>query len=67
MILENGRNVFFTAEQRTKFFVPAAGEASNVGRNFFNGPSFFNLDMTVGKKFRFSDRRTSRFVSKPRT
>ena len=53
--LENGRNVFFTAEQRAKFFVPAAGEASNVGRNFFNGPSFFNLDMTVGKKFRFSE------------
>ena len=53
--LENGRNVFFTAEQRAKFFVPAAGEPSNVGRNFFTGPSFFNLDMTVGKKFRFSE------------
>lgn len=55
LVLENGRNVFFTAEQRAKFFVPAAGEASNVGRNFFTGPSFFNLDMTVGKKFRFSE------------
>jgi hypothetical protein len=55
VVLENGRNVFFTAEQRAKFFVPAAGEFSNVGRNFFNGPSFFNLDMTVGKKFRFSE------------
>jgi hypothetical protein len=55
VVLENGRNVFFTPEQRAKFFVPAAGEFSNVGRNFFNGPSFFNLDMTVGKKFRFSE------------
>lgn len=55
VVLENGRNVFFTAEQRAKFFVPAPGEASNIGRNFFNGPSFFNLDMTVGKKFRFSE------------
>ena len=55
VVLENGRNVFFTADQRAKFFVPAAGEASNIGRNFFNGPSFFNLDMTVGKKFRFSE------------
>src|SRR5215203_5229189 len=34
MTLEGGRNVFFTAEQRAKFFVPAAGQASNVGRNF---------------------------------
>jgi hypothetical protein len=55
VVLENGQNVFFTAEQRAKFFVPAAGEASNVGRNFFNGPAFFNLDMTVGKRFRFSE------------
>jgi hypothetical protein len=53
--LVNGRNVFFTAEQRDKFFVPAAGETSNVGRNFFRGPTFFNLDMTVGKRFRFSE------------
>ena len=54
---ENGQNVFFTAEQRAKFFVPAAGEASNVGRNFFNGPAFFNVDLTVGKRFRFNETR----------
>ncbi|HZN07402.1 MAG TPA: carboxypeptidase regulatory-like domain-containing protein [Pyrinomonadaceae bacterium] len=55
VVLENGRNVFFTAEQRAKFFVPAAGEVSNVGRNFFTGPTFFNLDMTFGKRFRFTE------------
>ena len=55
MTTENGQNVFFTAEQRAKFFVPAAGEASNVGRNAFDGPSFFNLDLTLGKRFRFSE------------
>ncbi|HEX3183633.1 MAG TPA: carboxypeptidase regulatory-like domain-containing protein [Pyrinomonadaceae bacterium] len=55
MVLENGRNVFFSPEQRAKFFVPAAGEPSNVGRNFFRGPNFFNLDMTVSKRFRFSE------------
>ncbi len=59
--LENGQNVFFTAEQRAKFFVPAAGEASNVGRNFFTGPSLFNLDMTVGKRFRFDETRNLEF------
>ena len=59
--LENGQNVFFTAEQRAQFFVPAAGEASNVGRNFFNGPSFFNLDLTLGKRFRFDETRNLEF------
>ncbi|HKY44202.1 MAG TPA: carboxypeptidase regulatory-like domain-containing protein [Pyrinomonadaceae bacterium] len=59
--LENGQNVFFTAEQRAKFFVPAAGEPSNVGRNFFTGPSFFNLDMTIGKRFRFDETRNLEF------
>ena len=58
---ENGQNVFFTAEQRAKFFVPAAGEPSNVGRNFFDGPSFFNLDLTVGKRFKFTETRDLEF------
>lgn len=61
VVLENGRNVFFTAEQRAQFFVPAAGEFSNVGRNFFTGPRFFNLDLTVGKRFRFAERRDLEF------
>lgn len=59
--LENGQNVFFTAEQRAKFFVPAAGEPSNVGRNFFNGPSFFNVDLTLGKRFRFAETKDLEF------
>jgi hypothetical protein len=57
MTTENGQNVFFTTEQRAKFFVPAAGQPSNVGRNFFDGPAFFNLDMTLGKRFRFTEGR----------
>jgi hypothetical protein len=61
MVLENGQNVFLNADQRSKFFVPAAGEASNVGRNFFNGPSFFNLDLTVGKQFRIDETRNLEF------
>ena len=59
--LENGQNVFFTAEQRAKFFVPLAGEPSNVGRNFFTGPSFFNLDLTMGKRFKFDETRNIEF------
>ncbi|HLL76885.1 MAG TPA: carboxypeptidase regulatory-like domain-containing protein [Pyrinomonadaceae bacterium] len=60
-VLENGRNVFFTAEQRARFFVPAPGEFSNVGRNFFTGPSFFNIDLTMGKRFRFDETRNLEF------
>ena len=59
--LENGQNVFLNAEQRAKFFVPAAGEASNVGRNFFTGPPQINLDLTVGKIFRFDETRNLEF------
>jgi hypothetical protein len=57
VVLENGRNVFFTADQRSLFFVPAPGEFSNVGRNFFTGPPFFNLDVTLAKRFRFDETR----------
>ena len=61
MVLESGQNVFLNAEQRARFFVPAAGEPSNVGRNYFNGPTFFNLDLTVGKRFRFDETRNLEF------
>jgi Carboxypeptidase regulatory-like domain len=55
VILEGGRNVFFDADQRAQFFTPAPGEFSNTGRNFFTGPSFFNLDATMSKRFRFNE------------
>jgi hypothetical protein len=61
MTLESGRNVFFTAEQRAKFYVPAPGESSNVGRNFFTGPPIFNIDLTFGKRFRFDESRNLEF------
>lgn len=61
VVLENGRNVFFTAEQRAQFFVPASGEFSNVGRNFFTGPPLFNLDLTLSKRFRFDESRNLEF------
>ncbi|MFN2493558.1 MAG: carboxypeptidase regulatory-like domain-containing protein [Pyrinomonadaceae bacterium] len=41
---------------RGQFSVPAPGEIGNTGRNFFTGPGFFQLDMTIGKKFRFTER-----------
>jgi hypothetical protein len=61
VVLENGRNVFFTADQRAQFFAPAAGEFSNVGRNFFTGPRLFNLDLSLTKSFRFDESRNLEF------
>ncbi|HEY0099737.1 MAG TPA: carboxypeptidase-like regulatory domain-containing protein [Pyrinomonadaceae bacterium] len=51
----SGRNAFFTAEQLAQFYTPAAGELGNTGRNFFTGPNYFQLDMTVGKRIRFTE------------
>ncbi len=59
--LENGRNVFFTANQRAQFFAPPAGELGNTGRNFFTGPSFFQLDVTMAKRIRFDESRNVEF------
>jgi len=39
-----------------QFSVPAPGTIGNTGRNFLIGPHYFELDMTFGKKFRFTER-----------
>jgi hypothetical protein len=57
VVLEGGRNFIFTADQRARFFAPPAGEFSNVGRNYFTGPSLFQLDLTLGKRIRFDETR----------
>lgn len=49
---ESGTNFYFTADERTRFSIPAPGTLGNTGRNFFNGPGFFQLDLTVAKSFR---------------
>jgi len=55
VILEGGRNFILTEAQRLNFFAPAAGELGNTGRNFFTGPKLFKLDLTLGKRIRFSE------------
>ncbi|MGH9942539.1 MAG: carboxypeptidase regulatory-like domain-containing protein [Pyrinomonadaceae bacterium] len=55
IILEGGRNFIFSQEQRNMFFAPAAGELGNTGRNFFIGPKFFQLDLTLAKRIRFTE------------
>ncbi|MGE3949671.1 MAG: hypothetical protein AB7H86_23595, partial [Blastocatellales bacterium] len=41
---------YFTAAQIAQFSQPAAGSMGNTGRNYFNGPRRFNLDMAFLKK-----------------
>jgi Carboxypeptidase regulatory-like domain/TonB-dependent Receptor Plug Domain len=43
---------YFTPEERAKFSIPAAGEFSNVGRNFFRGPGGYYLNLSLAKRTR---------------
>ncbi|MEP7274358.1 MAG: hypothetical protein ABI882_22895, partial [Acidobacteriota bacterium] len=46
---------YFSAEDIAKFSQPAAGELGNTGRNYFNGPGFWNVDMTLLKRTKFRE------------
>jgi hypothetical protein len=48
----NGLKFFFDEADRQRFSAPAAGQFSDVGRNFFVGPSSFNMDLALSKRFR---------------
>lgn len=56
VVQELGTNYYFTAEQRAMFSIPAPGEIGNTGRNFFIGPPEFRTDVSLSKKFRFTER-----------
>jgi Carboxypeptidase regulatory-like domain len=56
-----GTNFIFSAEEIARFSTPAPGELGNTGRNFFTGPKFFNLDLSVRKRFQFSEHRNLEF------
>jgi hypothetical protein len=46
---------YFTAEEIAKFSQPAAGGLGNTGRNYFTGPGFWNVDMAVLKRTKFTE------------
>lgn len=56
LIQESGTNFFFNADARAKFSIPAPGSTGNTGRNFFLGPRFFQTDISLSKKFKFTER-----------
>lgn len=56
VIQDLGANYYFTAEQRAMFSVPNPGENGDTGRNYFIGPREFRMDMSLSKKFKFTER-----------
>ena len=57
----SGTNFIFTPEEIAKFSTPAPGTLGNTGRNFFTGPKFFNMDMTLRKRFSMGESRNLEF------
>jgi hypothetical protein len=41
---------YFNQDARNKFSTPGAGQFSNVGRNYFIGPTSFNVNFSLGKR-----------------
>ncbi len=52
----SGYIYYFNAAQRGDFSVPAPGDFSNTGRNYFRGPGFFDMDAAFAKNIYFSER-----------
>jgi hypothetical protein len=57
LILDGGGlNFWFDQATRAKFGTPAAGEISDIPRNFFIGPSYWQPDFSLLRKFRLTER-----------
>lgn len=61
-VVQNAGTTFiFSPDEIARFTTPNPGELGNTGRNAFTGPKFFNLDMTLRKKFMFSESKNLEF------
>ncbi|MDQ6787904.1 MAG: TonB-dependent receptor, partial [Acidobacteriota bacterium] len=56
LIQENGTNYWFSADDRTRFSIPALGSIGNTGRNYFISPRYFQTDASLSKKFKLTER-----------
>ncbi|HZG53675.1 MAG TPA: TonB-dependent receptor [Pyrinomonadaceae bacterium] len=61
LVQDVGTNYIFSADERARFSDPAPGQLGNTGRNFFTGPKFFNLDMSLRKRFFVGEERNLEF------
>lgn len=50
------RNWWFSDAERNLFSQPAPGDPGNTGRNYFIGPVYQETDLSLSKKFRFTER-----------
>ncbi|MGI8543785.1 MAG: TonB-dependent receptor domain-containing protein [Aridibacter sp.] len=55
VIERDGTSYYFTQDQVARFSQPNPGEFSNTGRNYFIGPPDFRTDLSLSKKFRFTE------------
>ena len=61
-VMRKGDGVYWlTPEEIGRFSYPAAGEIGSGGRNAFRGPRFFNVDMSLVKKFKITERHAVSF------
>ena len=56
-VMRKGDGVYWlTPEETSRFSNPAAGEIGTGGRNAFRGPRFFDVDTSLVKKFKITER-----------
>jgi hypothetical protein len=47
---------YFSTEQTAMFSAPAAGFIGSSGRNSFTGPRYFNMDLSLVKRFKIAEK-----------
>jgi hypothetical protein len=57
----DGTVFFYTAAQAQAISYPVAGDIGNSGRNQFRGPGYFNIDMSLVKRFKITERHAITF------
>jgi hypothetical protein len=56
-VMRKGDGVYWlTPEEIGRFSHPVAGQIGTGGRNAFRGPRFFDVDMSLVKKFKITER-----------
>jgi hypothetical protein len=61
-VMRKGDGVYWlTQEEIGRFSYPTAGEIGTGGRNAFRGPRFFNVDMSLVKKFQVREQHAVSF------
>lgn len=56
LVERNGTNYWFSEEAQNMFSQPSPGELGDTGRNYFIGPRQFQADVSLLKKFKFTER-----------